>query len=265
MSPKIVRAAQKEFLLTIAGYDPSSGAGVLLDIAVFRHFGFPGAGILTAVTAQNSRRVTGIRCLGGQFLFKQYKALVQDISPAGIKVGMLGCRRNIPALGRILAKHSDIPIVIDPVFRSSSGRWLLEKEAVPSFVSRIKGRVSIITPNLAEAALISGLRPKNQEEMKEAARRIADRIAAPCLVKGGHLAQRIADVLYDGRQFYLFPHRKVTGDAHGTGCFLSSSLLSYLAMGKPLADACALAAEFTGAALRRAVPLGQGRKVLFLL
>lgn len=264
MSPKTVGPAQKKVLLSIAGYDPSSGAGVLLDIAVFRRFGFPGAGILTSVTAQNSRRVTGIRCLGGRFLFKQYETLVQDISPAGIKVGMLGCRRNIPALGRILARHPDIPIVVDPVFRSSSGRWLLEKEAVPTFVSRIKGRISILTPNLAEAALISGLRPNSPEGMKEAALRIADCIAAPCLVKGGHLAQRITDVLYDGRRFYLFPHKKVPKGAHGSGCFLSSSLLSYLAMGKPLAEACALATEFTEAALRRAVRLGKGRKVLFL-
>jgi len=263
MSRKIEIAAPKKALLAIAGYDPSSGAGVLLDIAVFRRFGFYGTGILTSITAQNSRRVTDIRCLDGRFLFKQHETLVQEISPAGIKVGMLGCRQNIPVLGRILAKYPEIPIVVDPVFRSSSGLWLLEKEAVPSYLSRLKGRISILTPNLAEAALISGLRPKNPEDMKEAALRIADRIAAPCLVKGGHLAQRITDVLYDGRRFYLFPRKKVQGDVHGTGCFLSSSLLSYLAMGKPLAEACALASEFTGEALRRAVRMGRGRKVLF--
>jgi hydroxymethylpyrimidine/phosphomethylpyrimidine kinase len=260
----MVRVVLRKCLLTIAGYDPSAGAGVLLDIAVFRRLGFPGAGILTAVTAQNSRRVTAVSCLGAPFLVKQYEALVQDIAPAGIKVGVLGCRRNIPALGRILARHLDIPVVVDPVFRSSSGRWLLEREAIPSFVSRIRGRISVLTPNLAEAALISGLSPKNPGEMKEAARRVADRIAAPCLVKGGHLAQRITDVLYDGRHFYSFPHKKVTGDTHGTGCFLSSSLLSYLAMGKPLPEACAQAVEFTGAAIRRAVRLGKGRKILFL-
>jgi len=263
MSQKIDHPAQNKVLLTITGYDPSSGAGVLLDIAVFRRFGYPGTGILTSVTAQNSLGVTDIRCLGGRFLFKQYSTLVREISPAGIKVGMLGCRQNIPALGHILAQNPDLPIVVDPVFRSSSGRWLLEKEAVPSYLHRIKGRISILTPNLPEAALISGRRLKNPEDMKEVAHRIADRIAAPCLIKGGHLARRITDVLYDGRQFYLFPHKKVPGDIHGTGCFLSSSLLSYLVMGKPLVEACALASEFTGAALRGAVRLGMGRKVLF--
>jgi len=263
MFQKIDHPAQNKVLLTIAGFDPSSGAGVLLDVAVFRRFGFFGTGILTAVTAQNSRRVEDVRCLSGRFLFKQYSTLIRDISPAGIKVGMLGCRQNIPVLGRILIQQPDIPVVVDPVFRSSSGRWLLEKEAVPSYLSRIRGRISILTPNLPEAALISGLRLRSQEDMKEAARHIAERISAPCLVKGGHLAQRITDVLYDGRRFYLFPRKKVPGDIHGTGCFLASSLLSYLVMGKPLEEACALASEFTGAAIRRAVRLGKGQKVLF--
>src|SRR4030067_1624518 len=243
MSQKIDHPAQNKVLLTIAGYDPSSGAGVLLDIAVFRRFGFPGTGILPSVTAQNSLRVTDIRCLGGRFLFKQYSTLVRDISPAGIKVGMLGCRQNIPALGRILAQHPDLPIVVDPVFRASSGRWLLEKEAIPSYLSRIKGRISILTPNLYEAALISGRRLREPEAMKEAARRIVDRIAVPCLVKGGHLAGSVVDVLYDGRQFYLFPHEREPGDVHGTGCFLSSRLRSYLVMGKSLAEAGALGPE----------------------
>jgi hydroxymethylpyrimidine/phosphomethylpyrimidine kinase len=256
--------AGKRALLSIAGYDPSSGAGVLLDVAVFRRFGFLGTGILTAVTAQNSRQVMDVRCLGRRFLISQYETLVRDVSPSGIKVGMVGCRQNIPALGRILAQHPDIPIVVDPVFRASSGRWLLEKEAIPSYLSRIKGRISILTPNLYEAALISGRRLREPEAMKEAARRIVDRIAAPCLVKGGHLAGSVVDVLYDGRQFYLFPHEREPGDVHGTGCFLSSSLLSYLVMGKSLAEACALASEFTRKSIRKAERLGKGREIFFL-
>lgn len=253
----------EQVLLSIAGYDPSSGAGVLLDIAVFRRFGFLGTGILTAVTAQNSRQVTDVRCLGRGFLLSQYEALIRDVSLSGIKVGMLGCRENIPALGRILTQHSDLPIVVDPVLRSSSGRWLLEKDALQTYLARIKGRISVLTPNLNEAALISGRRLQNPKMMKEAARRIAEQIAAPCLVKGGHLASKAVDVLYDGQKSYLFPHKKVPRDVHGTGCFLSSSLLSHLAMGKPLAEACALASEFTGSALRRAVPFGKGRRIFF--
>jgi len=254
----------KKVLLSVAGYDPSSGAGVLLDVAVFRRFGFLCAGILTAVTAQNSRQVTDVRCLGRRFLLSQYEALKADVVFSGIKVGMLGCRRNLPALESILDQHPDIPRVVDPVLRSSAGRWLLEREAVPAFLAVIKGRVSVLTPNLSEAALISGRRLQNPEAMKEAARMIVDRIAAPCLVKGGHLAPQVVDVLFDGRQFYHFPHERVPGDVHGTGCFLSSSLLCYLVKGKPLPEACARATEFTGSALRDAVRFGKGRSVFSL-
>jgi hydroxymethylpyrimidine/phosphomethylpyrimidine kinase len=257
------RKTGKKLLLSIAGYDPSAGAGVLLDIAVFRGFGFFGAGILTALTAQNSRRVTGVRLPGGRFLLRQYEALVEDIEPSGIKVGMLGGCANLPALSRILVRHPGIPVVVDPIVRSSSGRWLLEKRAIPSFLTRIKGKISLLTPNLQEASILSGRRPRNPEEMKEAARRIADRIAAPCLVKGGHLAGPLADVLYDGRRFFMFRHKKQPLDVHGSGCFLSSSLLGYLVRGHPLAEACGRAVEFTQGALRRAVRLGRGRKVFF--
>jgi hydroxymethylpyrimidine kinase/phosphomethylpyrimidine kinase len=246
-------------LLSIAGYDPSGGAGILLDIAVFRRFGFPGAGLLTAVTAQNSRTVAAVRCLAGPFLYRQYETLLQDVDLSGIKVGMLGGPGNIAMLDRILANHEGLPVVVDPVFRSSSGRWLLDKRAVRSYLDRIKGRITLLTPNLDEASLIFGHRLKKPEDMKVAARWIVDLIAAPCLIKGGHLAGKAVDVLYDGRRFFLFPHRRIRKEVHGTGCFLSSSLLCYLVMKKPLVEACSLASEFTQAAMKKAVRLGKGR------
>ena len=253
----------KRILLTIAGYDPSGGAGVLLDTAVFGRFGFTGAGLLTAVTAQNSRRVETLRCLGGRFLLQQHRTLLLDVEPAGIKVGMAGGRENLAALGRILAHHHALPIVVDPVFRSSSGRWLLEKLAIPSYLERIKGKITVLTPNLDEAALISGRRLSRAEEMKEAARRVSDRLEAPCLVKGGHLSGTAVDVLFDGDRFFLFAHRKLSRDVHGTGCLLSSALLCYLVRKKPLAEACSLAVDFTQDALKKAVRLGKGRAVFF--
>ncbi|MGB7295807.1 MAG: hydroxymethylpyrimidine/phosphomethylpyrimidine kinase [Candidatus Aminicenantales bacterium] len=248
-------------LVSVAGFDPSGGAGVLLDVAVFRSFGFPGAGLLTAATAQNSRIVGAVRCLGGRFLRRQYEILIRDVAPAGIKVGMLGGRENIAALGRILDDQQGIPIVVDPVFRSSSGRWLLEKKAIPSYLDRIKGRITLLTPNLDEAALISGRSLRRPEDMKEAACRIVERLAAPCLIKGGHLAGKAVDALCDGERYVLFPHKKKAKDVHGTGCFLSSSLLCYLVMKKPLVEACSLAIDFTQSALNKARRLGKGRAV----
>lgn len=248
-------------LVSIAGFDPSGGAGVLLDVAVFRSFGFQGAGLLTAATAQNSRSVGSIRCLGNRFLRRQYEILVRDVAPAGIKVGMLGGAENIPALVRILDDQKGVPIVIDPVFRSSSGRRLLEKKAIPSYLDRIKGRITLLTPNLHEAAAITGLRLREPEDMKEAALRIVERVAAPCLIKGGHLPGKAVDVFCDGERSVFFPHNKKSKEVHGTGCFLSSSLLCYLVMKKPLVEACSLAIDLTQDAIDTARPLGRGRAV----
>ncbi len=256
-----MRPLLSEVLVSIAGYDPSGGAGVLLDIGVFRHFGFRGAGLLTAVTAQNSRRIASIRCLDGRFLRQQHDTLVREVSPAGIKVGMLGSRRNLAALAIILARHRGRPVVVDPVLRSSSGRWLLEKAAVADYLDRIKGRITILTPNLHEAALISGVQLRRPQDMKEAARRIVDRVAAPCLIKGGHLSGKVVDGLYDGERYFLFPHARIRKDIHGTGCFLSSSLLCFLVMSKPLVEACSQAIDFTQEAMKKTIRPGKGRAV----
>jgi hydroxymethylpyrimidine kinase/phosphomethylpyrimidine kinase len=252
---------EKKVLLSIAGYDPSAGAGALLDVSVFRRFGFAGTAILTAVTAQNTQGVEEMRCLAARFLNRQHRTLVKDFAIAGIKVGMIGCRKNIPALGRILAEHADIPIVVDPVFRSSSGRWLLERKAVPEFALALRGRLSLLTPNLDEAELIARYKVRDLNGMKEAAARIFDLVGAPCLVKGGHLEKRAVDALFDGRRCYLFKGQKINRDVRGTGCFLSSTLLCYLVKGYSLPEACALASAWTRRAIRKSVRLGKGRAV----
>jgi hydroxymethylpyrimidine/phosphomethylpyrimidine kinase len=251
-------------LLTLAGFDPSGGAGVLLDIAVFRRLGCRGMGVLTAVTAQNTQGVKEFLCLPLRFILSQYTALTREVSFAGIKVGMMGCRKNLRILGRILSDSKNIPTVVDPVFRSSSGAWLLERAALPSYVSQVRGRISLLTPNLAEAALISGQRVRNLEQMKEAARKISDLIESSCLITGGHLEKKVVDVLFDGKRFHLFEKKKINKDVHGTGCFFSSSLLGYLAKGHPLVKACALASDLTDKAIKGAVYIGKGRHALRL-
>lgn len=248
-------------LLSIAGYDPSGGAGVLADVAVFRKLGFAGTGILTAVTAQNTKRVDEFLCLPPRFLERQYRTLARDIQLSGIKVGMLGGRKNLPVLSRILGECKRLPIVADPVFRASSGRWLLEKTSVRSYLAAVRGRISVLTPNLAEATLISGRAVGNVREMKEAARIIAASVDAPCLVKGGHLAGAAVDVLFDGKDISLFEKEKIDADIHGTGCLLSSSLLCFLVRGHPLAEACGLAARWTHGAIRASSRIGKGRPI----
>jgi len=252
----------KKILLSVAGYDPSGGAGILLDIKVFEHFGLHGVGIVAAMTVQNTQAVRGIACTPLRILKDQYETLAADLAFSGIKIGMVGSEENVGVIGNILAANKNIPRVIDPVFRSSSGAWLLGKNAIPDFIREIRGRAEILTPNLQEASLISGRKVLAVAAMKEAAEKIFDLTGIPCLVKGGHLEKEAVNVLYDGRRTFLYGNPKLNKDVHGTGCFFSSSLLCYLAKGKPLEKACGLATELTYEAIKNSVRVGRGRRVI---
>lgn len=252
----------KKILLSVAGYDPTSGAGILLDLKVFHSLGFQGMALLTSVTSQNTRRVKSIHPLSPPLLWDQYKTLHEDISFSGIKVGMVGSIKNMAFISRILSNHPKIPKVVDPVFRSSSGKWLLEKESIASYVDHIKGRASLLTPNTEEASLISGITISTADGMKEAAERIYKITQIPCLIKGGHLAGKKSDVLFDGKNFHVLVRKKIKKRVHGTGCFLSSSLLAFLAKGNSLKKAFFLAEELTHDAIARAIKIGSGQQIL---
>jgi hydroxymethylpyrimidine kinase/phosphomethylpyrimidine kinase len=253
--------AMKKVLLTIAGFDPSGGAGVLLDTAVFRRLGFHGAAVLTAVTAQGPTGVLSVRPVEPSALRSQYRALIRDLAPAGIKVGMTATAGNLAAVGRILDRHASVPRVVDPVLRSSSGAWLLERKAVPAFLEAVRGRASLLTPNLEEAGRLSGRPVATIADMEAAARAIFDRNGAPCLVKGGHLAVEAVNVLFDGQRVYLFGKPRLRKDVHGTGCFFSAALLAFLSRGRSLPRSCELATEITHEGIRAAGPIGRGRAV----
>lgn len=251
----------RKILLTAAGFDPSAGAGVLLDLKVFGRFGFHGTALITAITTQNTQAVSNIYVVPARLLKEQYRVLAEDLTFAGIKVGMAGSRENLEATGRILAAHKDIPKVVDPIIRSSTGIWLLEKGAAPDYLRTIKKKASLITPNLNEAGWMIKSRVQTVAEMKDAARAIYDVARIPCLITGGHLEKDAINLLYDGRRIYLFGGEKIKKDVHGTGCFFSACLLCFLAKGKPLVNACELATESTRRELRKATRLGRGRHI----
>lgn len=256
---------QPQTLLSLAGFDPSAGAGVLLDLQVFTHHGFHGAAVLTAVTAQNTQAVRDVQALPASLILKQFEALAADLHIAGIKIGMLGGGSGIRALRLILERTRNIPRVIDPVFRSSSGFWLLDKKSIPDYLAAVKGKASLFTPNIPEAELILGLKIRDVVDMKSAACRITELTGIPCLLKGGHRRDegyKIRDVFYDGRRFALFSHKKIRKDVHGTGCFLSATALAYLAKGWPLERACRRAVDQTVRAIARSRPVGGGRPVI---
>ncbi|MGZ5468578.1 MAG: bifunctional hydroxymethylpyrimidine kinase/phosphomethylpyrimidine kinase [Candidatus Aminicenantales bacterium] len=244
-------------LISIAGWDPSAGAGVLLDLRVFERLGQRGFGVLTAVTAQSPERVGGVFPLPARAVAGQFESLAAGLDIGGIKIGMLATSANLKAVARILEKHTGLPRVIDPVLRSSSGALLLEKKAWPRFLEAVEGRASLITPNLAEAAALTGRPVRNVAEMRSAAEKFHLRSGIPCLVKGGHLEGQAVDILFDGSEFSAFAHPKLARSVHGTGCYLSSAILCYLAEGRPLKEACGLGIFRVGRAIRAAVPGGK--------
>ncbi len=254
----------KANLLSVAGYDPSGGAGALLDVRIFEALGFHGAAVLTALTIQNTREVRKVIPVPARTVYEQYRALVADMEISGIKVGMLGSRSVFPALGRILAANPGIPRVLDPVLRASSGALLLEEGSISALLRAVRGRLSLITPNMDEAAALAGIPVRTPDDMREAARAIYARSQVPCLVKGGHLERSAVNILFDGRRTAVFGHAKIARDVHGTGCFLSSAILGHLARGRSLEKACGLAADMVHAAILRSVKAGKGRRVFQL-
>ncbi|MFC2160901.1 hydroxymethylpyrimidine/phosphomethylpyrimidine kinase [Acidobacteriota bacterium] len=251
----------KKILLTIAGYDPTSGAGAILDINVFQHLGFMGMGIITSLTAQNTKQVSKVYCPPSKLILDQYNSLGDDVELNGIKVGMLGCKKNISPVTKILSLNSLIPRVIDPVFQSSSGTWLLDPASIPLYIKSIAGKITILTPNAQEAALITGFRVKTLKEMERATARIYELSQAPCLITGGHFKEETADLLYDGNNHYVFNNPKIDARVHGTGCFLSSSLLSYLSRGEAIKQACRLAINKTHSNIKQSVRTGHGQNL----
>lgn len=254
----------KKILLSVAGFDPTSGAGVSLDLRVFQRLGFYGMSILTSLTAQNTEKVKEVHCLPQEFLRSQCEALQEDIFISGIKVGMLGCGENISIIKDILRDHLAVPRVVDPVLKSSSGTWLIEREAIPEYISGIKRKASLLTPNREEASLLSGMKVQTEEEMKKAAEKIYSLSSIPCLITGGDSSKKTTNLLYDGKSFHLFKKEKIKKKVHGTGCCLSSSLLAFLVKGNSLEKACYLATEFTHGAIQNALKVGRGQYILSL-
>lgn len=252
----------KKILLSVAGYDPTSGAGVSLDLKVFQLIGFQGMAVLTSITSQNTKGVKKVHCLPPDLLWDQYQTLLEDVSFSGIKVGMVGCGENTEIIKRILENNPNIQKVVDPVFKSSSGAWLLERDSVPSYISEISGKASLLTPNLEEAGMISGMKIENIEDMKKAAKIIFSLSSIPCFIKGGHLPRQMVNLLYEGNKFHLFKEEKIKKNVHGTGCFLSSSLLAYLVKGNSLEKACLLATQLTHEAIKNSIQIGHGQHII---
>lgn len=249
-------------LLTVAGFDPCGGAGILLDAAVFRSFGFRAAAVITALTVQDTVTVRAVRPVSRDLVRRSWEALRTDLPLSGLKIGMTGSPALWDEIGRGLARHTGLPRVVDPVLRASSGARLAGRVSAASVAGALRGRMTVLTPNLDEASFLTGRRIAGEKAMAEAARRIQGDLGGACLIKGGHLPGDPVDILFDGRRLHRFPHSRFGREAHGTGCFLSAAILSRLALGDGVAEACERAIRRTSAAIRAASRPGRGRFLL---
>lgn len=248
-------------LLTIAGFDPSSGAGVTADLATFAAHHCFGTSAITAYTVQSTVGVRRSEPVSAELLAETLACLEDDLPADGVKIGMLGSASNVEAVCLSLWRlKRKIPIVLDPVIRSSSGRELLDLAGLTLLIGRLLAAVDWVTPNLAELGELTGMPADSPATVEAAARALQSRYPGlTVLAKGGHLDQPDDFLLDPGGSGHWLPGVRLDSRAtHGTGCALSSALLANLVHGQTAHQAATAAKHYVAEAIRRAPPLGGG-------
>mgnify|MGYP000894452942 FL=1 len=239
-------------ILSIAGSDPSGGAGIQADIKTISALGGYAAAAITAITVQNTRGVTSVDYLPGPLVAAQTEAVLGDLHPAAVKIGMTGRTDIIVNLAACLSKYPDTPVVLDPVMLSSSGHPLMEPDATEALRTELFPRCRLVTPNLNEASFLLGKNLHTLQDMEQAATELSQHYGCAFLLKGGHLeGDRMTDVLFDG-QTHFSSARINTSNLHGTGCTLSSAIATFLGQGNSLPEAVRLAKAYMNKTIKAA-------------
>lgn len=245
--------------LTIAGSDSGGGAGIQADLKTFAALKTHGTSVITCVTAQNPARVTRVHACPVEVVRAQLEAVFAELPPAAIKTGMLFSPAIVAEVARFLAKHPEVPVVVDPVMIATSGASLAKAESIKLLTSRLLPRAALITPNLSEAQVLTGEAIRSVEDLREAAMRIHGLFGCPALVKGGHLRgmSDAVDFLYDGKTEWMLQAPYVKGvSTHGTGCTYSAAVTAQLALGKSLGKAVAAAKDYITQAIAQSRTAG---------
>ncbi|MEY8338365.1 bifunctional hydroxymethylpyrimidine kinase/phosphomethylpyrimidine kinase [Lachnospiraceae bacterium 62-35] len=245
--------------LTIAGSDCSGGAGIQADIKTMTAHGVYAMSAVTALTAQNTTGVKAIMEVREEFLAAQLDAVFTDIFPDAVKIGMISSRGLIQVIGEKLKKYKAINVVIDPVMVSTSGSRLMSDDAIDAVKEELFPLADLLTPNIPEAEVLSGMRIRTKEDMEKAAKLIGDRCRCAVLCKGGHQQRDADDLLYQDGSFWWFYGKRIdTFNTHGTGCTLSSAIASNLAKGQELHQAVEEAKFYLSLSLEAKLDLGKG-------
>ena len=262
-------ASAPPVVLTIAGFDPSSGAGVTADLQVFATHGLFGTACLTALTVQSTTGVARVEPIDANLLHEMLDHLTRDLPPAGVKVGMLGDAGVVRVVADFLAglrATTPVPVVVDPILRSSSGMDLLEANGRDILLNQLLPHATCITPNRGELTALLGLAELGAVDLVDAARELLRRTgAASVIVTGGEEPDPVDLVLERDRLLSWMRGEHIeTAATHGTGCAFSSALLSQLVLGEDVPDAAEKAKRFVEAGLRHAPGVGAGRGPLKL-
>ncbi len=246
--------------LTIAGSDSGGGAGIQADLKTFAALGVYGMSAITSVTAQNTLGIQGIYELPAEFVALQIESVVADIGVDAVKTGMLANREIIAVVRAKVLEHRLPNLVIDPIMVAKNGTSLLREDARRTLIEELLPLAKVLTPNLAEAEALTGLKVEDLATMKEAAEAIHGMGAQNVVVKGGHLTGECIDVLYDGRTFREYAAPRIeTKNTHGTGCTFASAIAAGLAKGQSVPEAVGQAKEYITLALEHGRSLGIGK------
>lgn len=247
--------------LTIAGSDSGGGAGIQADLKTFQRFGVFGTSAITAITAQNTRGVSRWEPVSADLVRAQIDAIAEDLMPAAVKTGMLANAAIASIVAACIRDHAFRNYVLDPVMVATSGDALLERDAIDVIRSELIPQASLVTPNLHEAAILTGEKIEDEDGMARAAETIVGEMGAQAvLVKGGHLddGDRVVDILYDGDVRAFRGKRIETTNTHGTGCTLSAAIAAQLAKGESIHAAVRRAIDYVHNAIATAPGLGSG-------
>ena len=243
--------------LTIAGSDSSGGAGIQADLKTFSALGVFGMSAITAVTAQNTLGVRAIQTMDAQILKSQIEAVFDDIEINAVKIGMLHSPEIVKVVANCINKYAPKYVILDPVMVTSSGDSLIKNETIDKIKQLLYSRSSLITPNLSEAEILSGIKIKTEDEMIRAGQILLNEGCNGVLIKGGHLTgnQKTDILLIKGKEPMLFSDKYIPSkNTHGTGCTLSSAIAAYLSLGRPMEDAVKEAKLF----VTKAIETGAG-------
>lgn len=247
----------KPVVLIIAGFDPSGGAGVLRDVRAVEAIGGSARVAVTALTAQNEHHFHGFEAVGSRMVEAQILSAIEVGAPSAVKVGMLGSEDNCDTVGRIIqALRPAPPVIVDPVLAASTGGILTDDTGLDAVRRRLLPFADLVTPNVPEAAVLTGMPIEDRESMEAAARSLLRTGAKAVLLKGGHLeTDPVVDILaLPGRKSVVLEHEHIPGSIHGSGCLLSSTVAAHLAFGKELLEAVNLGVDAVLDRIKRSAP-----------